>query len=276
MNGGGSHYIHGTTGEEQNRLSRLNDILNARYLDELDPGPGERILDVGSGLGQLTLLMAEMAGSGGTVIGIERDERQLTRARELLRDHNGDSRPEFRRGDAMTLPLEKNEWGSFSLVHARFLLEHLPDPGRAVKGMVKAARPGGRIFLSDDDHDVFRLSPEPEGFRGLWEAYMRSYGKAGNDPLIGRRLVEILKGAGLVSVRNTAVFFGGCAGMEIFPAVADNLIGILDGARDTILASGGISESSYRSAMEELRRWKEHPVAAQWYIVHCAEGRRPE
>jgi cyclopropane fatty-acyl-phospholipid synthase-like methyltransferase len=46
-----SHYVHGTDPEEQRRLSRLNDILNAGSLRELGLRGGESILDLGCGLG---------------------------------------------------------------------------------------------------------------------------------------------------------------------------------------------------------------------------------
>src|SRR5688572_33292952 len=56
-----SSYIHGTAPQEQARLSLLNDLLNARCLRELDLKGGERILDVGSGLGQLSRAMGDVA-----------------------------------------------------------------------------------------------------------------------------------------------------------------------------------------------------------------------
>ena len=55
-------YIHGSASVEQGRLSRLNDLLNLASLRELDLKGGERILDVGSGIGQLTRAMAKRAG----------------------------------------------------------------------------------------------------------------------------------------------------------------------------------------------------------------------
>ena len=57
-----SRYIHGTTPEEQARLALLNDLLNGACLRELAVRPGERILDVGCGLGHLGRAMARAAG----------------------------------------------------------------------------------------------------------------------------------------------------------------------------------------------------------------------
>ena len=54
-----SEYIHGSEPEEQERLSLLNGLLNASSLRALRLRPGDRVLDLGAGLGQLTRAMAE-------------------------------------------------------------------------------------------------------------------------------------------------------------------------------------------------------------------------
>ena len=64
--------------------------------------------------------------------------------------------------------------GRFDLVHTRFLLEHVPDPLAIVREMVAAARPGGRIVLIDDDHDLLRFWPDcPEADRA-WRTLLGS------------------------------------------------------------------------------------------------------
>src|SRR5262245_54711961 len=171
-----SHYIHGSDPAEQSRLSSLNDLINARCFPKLRLADGFRILDVGSGLGQLTYQMSEAVGLNGFCLGIERDPNQLSVARE----NHAAPNLEFRQGDALDLPLTLQELGSFDFVHARFLLEHLSNPAKAVSEMVKSLKSGGRIFLADDDHQDLTLFPEPSGFRALWSAYMDSYVEVGN------------------------------------------------------------------------------------------------
>src|SRR5213595_4141961 len=202
-------YLHGTSPAEQGRLSLLNRLMNEAAMRELAIRPGERIVDFGSGLGQLSLDMARAAGA--PVVGIERSEEQLARAeRDPLLD--------LRQGDVADPPLRDDEWGSFDLAHARFVLEHVQDPVAVVRQMVRAVRPGGRVVLQDDDHDVLRLYPEPPGFMTLWRAYERTYDRLGCDPYIGRRLVSLLHEAGAQPVRATWIFFGACAGQPNFPA----------------------------------------------------------
>ena len=64
--------------------------------------------------------------SGQKVIGIERDEQQLVSAQRYAAVAAETHMVEFRQGDALSPPLEAHEWGSFDVVHTRFLLEHAP------------------------------------------------------------------------------------------------------------------------------------------------------
>src|SRR5205085_7417105 len=148
-------YLHGTSPSEQGRLSLLNRLMNDAAMRELAIRPGDSIVDFGCGLAQLSLQMAQVAGR--RLVGIERSEEQLARAErhELL---------DLRRGDVSDPPLRDSEWGSFDVAHARFVLEHVREPLAVVRLMVRAVRPGGRVLLQDDDHDVFRCWPEPAGF----------------------------------------------------------------------------------------------------------------
>jgi SAM-dependent methyltransferase len=270
-----SLYLHGTEPGEQARLSILNDLLNDAALRELRLAGGERILDIGSGLGQLTRAMARQAGV--RAVGVERSTEQLAEARRQAERAGEAELVDFRAGDALALPLRDDEWGTFDVAHTRFLLEHVPRPLEVVRAMAKAVRPGGRIILQDDSHDILRLVPEPPGVMALWQAYIRSYDRAGNDPLVGHRLVLLLHQAGCVPVRNTWLFFGACAGQaELFRAYVENLAVILIGVREFLIVESLIDAPSFDAAIESLRRWGELPDAAFWYAVSWAEGRRPE
>ncbi len=270
-----SSYIHGTSPEEQERLALLNGIVNAGSLRELPIAGGERILEVGSGLGQLARLMSRAAGSSGRVVGIEFSAEQIARADALASAVGEQGLVEFRRGDAASPPLDEREWGSFDLSHARFLLEHVTDPQAVVGAMVRAVRPGGRVVLEDDDHDVLRLWPEPEAVLEVWYAYVESYRRIGCDPLIGRKLVSLLHGAGAVPVRSTWIYFGACSGDPVFAALVANLAGILAGAREAILATGAVGASKLERALGSLRAWGARPDASFGYAIAWAEGRRP-
>lgn len=267
-------YIHGTLQAEQERLSLLNRLLNDACLATLNLGGGERILDVGCGLGQFSRAMARAAGR--PVLGIERDATQRTEAlRRAAAEGEADGLV-LRAGEAYDLPLEPGERGTFDVVHARFLLEHLRDPLRAVRQMVAAARPGGRIVLCDDDHSLLRFWPAPPGAEALWQAYYRTYDRIGNDPFVGRRLVALLHQAGARPVRNTGVFFASCAGDPNFDAFVENLVGVLRGARDAILTHALFEATYFDETLAAFDAWRRRPDATLWYMLCWAEGRAPD
>jgi SAM-dependent methyltransferase len=271
-----THYLHGTSPTEQDRLGLMNRLLNENSLREMQLQPGERVLDVGSGLGQLSREMARQVGSRGRVLGIERSAEQIAAAQQLAAAADEECQVVFRPGEAQDLPLKDDEWDTFDVAHARFLLEHVPNPVAVVRQMIKAVRPGGRIILEDDPHDTLRLWPDPPGFSRLWATYQRTYDRVGNDPLIGHRLIAILVEAGAAPVRNAWPFFGACAGQpELLIGHAENVMRILDGVRDPILALGEFDADSFDACLEAVRRWARRPDAAFWYAVSYAEGRRP-
>jgi SAM-dependent methyltransferase len=234
---------------------------------------GERILDVGSGLGQLARAMGRAAGV--RVVAVERSADQIAEAERQATLAGEQAVVEFRQGDASALPLGDGEWRSFDVAHTRFLLEHLRDPRPAVEAMVRAVRPGGRIVLEDDDYDLLRLWPELPGFRDLWARLPAQLMQLGNDPDVGRRLVGLLVEAGAAPSRNSDVFFGSCAGDGNFALYVDNLIGVIAGARATIDGAALLDAGSVDAGLEALRDWQRDPAATLWFAVSWAEGRRP-
>ncbi len=92
------------------------------------------------------------------------------------------------------------------------------------------------------------------------------------DPWIGRRLVALLAEAGARPVRTTMLFFGACAGMEVFEAVVDNMVGILEGAREAIRVSGALGANEIGRGIEELSVWGRRADAALWYALPWVEG----
>jgi SAM-dependent methyltransferase len=267
-------YIHGSKPRGQRRLSGLNGLLNQACLRELALNGDEVVLDVGSGLGQFTRVMARAVQPAGRVLGIERDRRQLAEARRQARAAGEGKAVAWRQGDATALPLKTTERGHFDVAHARWVLEHVREPGQVVRQMVRAVRRGGRVVLADDDHQVFRIWPEPPGFEELWRAYLRAFEYLGCDPFVGRRLTALLHEAGANPVRNNWVFFGSCTGTPDFSAMVGNLIGVIETARTIVTGPLGFGSKNFNEAIRALRKWSRRPDAAIWYSLCWAEGVR--
>lgn len=264
-------YLHGTAPPEQDRLSLLNALLNEHCLRFLRIRAGERVLDVGSGLGQLARAIAR---AGARVVGVERDKQQLEAARRLAAAAGEEGLVEFRRGDAAAPPLLPGEAGTFDVAHARYVLEHVRDPGAVVRAMARAVRPGGRVVLFDDDHDVMRVWPRVPEFDAWWNAYQRGYEAVGTDPLVGRRLTSLLHAAGARPARAEQLPFGACAGEPAFAPLVDNLLRVLATTDELMLEEGLRTEADLAAARAAMARWRALPDAAIWYVVNAAEGVR--
>jgi protein-L-isoaspartate O-methyltransferase len=79
-----SRYALGSTDAEHERLIRQAARLapfTERFFRDAGIGPGQRVLDIGSGVGDVAMLAARIVGPSGNVVGVERDTRSITRAR---------------------------------------------------------------------------------------------------------------------------------------------------------------------------------------------------
>jgi len=268
-------YIHGYSASEHARLSLMQTLLNDSQIAVMDLGGVGSLLDVGCGLGQLTRAFARALPAGSRVVGVERERRQLAEARRLAEIDGEPDLVELRPGAAEALPLAATERGSFDLAHARFVLEHVRNPLAVVCEMVAAVRPGGHVVLVDDDHDTLRLWPDCPEFEHAWRLYWESYRDRGHDPLVGRRLPELLDLAGAPPVRVASVFYGAVAGSPLFPGVVDNLAGVVGGAAEGLAVNGRLSRVRTAQAIAALEEWRLEPAATVWYSLPLAEGVRP-
>jgi SAM-dependent methyltransferase len=275
-----SVYVHGTSGREQERLRMMNEVINPQALRLIAMRPGDRVAEFASGLGQMSRAFARAAGPTGLVVGVERSAAQRDAALRMLEEtaaaDTGRAPIDLRLGDALAPPFADGEWGSFDIAHTRFLLEHLPTPCDLVRVMVRAVRPGGRVILQDEDHEILRLWPEIPGFMAVWNAYIESYERAGNDPRVGRKLVALLHEAGARPARSDWVFFGGSSGEPRFPLLVENLARVLEGAVEAVAATGRVTAAQVTDAVEALRAWGGRPDAALWFALAWVEGIRPE
>jgi ubiquinone/menaquinone biosynthesis C-methylase UbiE len=107
-------------------------------------GPGQRVLDVGCGIGDPTLQVAVLAGPHGRVLGLDIAEPLVAVAREraaLL----GLARTEFRVADVTTAELPES---GFDAVLARWSLTDIDDLPLVLAKLRRALAPGGRIALT--------------------------------------------------------------------------------------------------------------------------------
>jgi len=135
-----AHFDRWSREYEHDQVSRWLQELQLEALGELDPSPGDRLLDVGCGSG------AAVRAAAATVdraVGVDLSQGMIDRARELA---GATPNVEFLVADAEALPFED---AAFTMLLCTTSFHHYPNPGGAVAEMARVLTPGGRIVIAD-------------------------------------------------------------------------------------------------------------------------------
>lgn len=132
-------------------MSRVMGIarVHQALIKQADLADGLRVLEIGSGTGNLTL-HTKRSHPGVDVVGVDPDPLALTRARRKL---NGENGIRFDHGYAQKLPYPD---GEFDRVLSSLMLHHLDSDAKAaaLAEAFRVLRPGGRLHLVDVDADA--------------------------------------------------------------------------------------------------------------------------
>lgn len=168
----------------------------AYLLDYLEPGMD--VLDVGCGVGTITTDLA-MRVPGGRVVGMDLASEPLDRAADYA-VARGVENVEFEQADVYALPYAA---GSFDVVHAHQLLQHLKDPIEAIREMKRVLRRGGLLALREADYGAMTWFPE-SGLTGWRDLYQQLSARHGAQAQAGRRLLAWVRAAGFTTYEPSA------------------------------------------------------------------------
>jgi SAM-dependent methyltransferase len=191
-------YLHGHH-DSVLRSHRWRTAKNsAAYLIDSLP-PDADVLDVGCGPGTITSDLAVLSAHG-RVVGVDAAEDVLAEARTAARERNL-ANVSFETGDVYHLAFPE---GSFDVVHAHQLLQHLSDPVAALAEMSRVCRPGGIVAARDSDYGGMFWYPESEDLTDWLALYRRVATAIGGEPDAGRRLLSWARAAGFATIGASA------------------------------------------------------------------------
>lgn len=201
--------------------------------------PGLQVLDCGCGPGSITCGLAPLV-QPGRVVGcdLEASQVDLARARATM---EGVDNATFEVGSIYELPFPA---GSFDMVFAHAVFEHLAAPLRALAEIRRVLVAGGLVALRSPDWSGFLVGPETPGLRAAIETYTQLQSANGGDVCVGRKLKGFLRSAGFTALQFTATY-------EVYESAP--VIGEYLALR---LEAGGQAD-----AVAALREWSSHPDA---------------
>lgn len=188
-----------------------------RYYAFLEPKPGKRILDVGSGTGALLHPLVPLVQPEGKVVGVDISQTMVDEATK--RASESGLPLEFQKMDATALGFEDD---SFDASLASIVFQHLPDPETALSEMVRVTKPGGIVTIVEQDWETFVIDC---GDQDVTRRLVNYFCDTVPHGWMGRELYRMFCGAGLCNVHVTPAnhIVHGEPVKDLAPTIRENL-----------------------------------------------------
>jgi SAM-dependent methyltransferase len=153
--------------------------------------PGQRVLDIGCGVGDVSFIATQLVGETGQVVGIDRSAAAVETARERAR-FGGHRNVDFLVGDVTNPEVP----GKFDAIVGRLVLMYLPDPVATLVRLRSVLRLQGLIVLQEGDLTTLGAEPELPLLTQVREWLVAGLGSAGAATQMGSRLCSVMHRAG--------------------------------------------------------------------------------
>jgi SAM-dependent methyltransferase len=154
--------------------------------------PGMRVLDVGSGAGDVSFLAADLVGEGGHVVGVDRSEAAVQRAtaRAIRRNHPNVT---FVVGDPAAMSFDQ----PFDAIVGRFVLMYQDDPVWSLRQITKHLRANGLVVFQEVDTSACRSLPAVSAFDEAASWLAEALRGSGARPELGLEMHSLFLDCGL-------------------------------------------------------------------------------
>jgi SAM-dependent methyltransferase len=190
-------YVLGKSIQEQERLMLQARVLRPyteRFFRAAGIVPGMRVLDLGSGVGDVALLAADLVGPGGCVLGLDRDAKGLERAQQRTLERGCSSWVSFQTANLDEFSTSEE----FDAIVGRYVLLYQKDPAATLRHMMRFLKPGGIVVFHEVDFAITQWSYPPcEIYDQVGTLIVEVFRRVGLPPDFGLRLGPTYVAAGL-------------------------------------------------------------------------------
>ena len=188
-------YPLGHSAQEAQRLKDQGALIEALTEDVLRRAGlqrGMQVLDIGSGIGDVSLLAARMVGSDGSVLGIDKAPSSVEAARRRVAAL-GVQNVSFEESDLAEFATDRK----FDAIVGRFVLTYVPDRARVLRSLTRHLKPGGIVALQELDMSQISQVPASELFMQARGWLFAAFAAGGAELDMGTQLYATFLQAGL-------------------------------------------------------------------------------
>ncbi len=249
-------YVHGYHETENARLRDQADTLVDLVHHGVAYAPGDRVLEVGCGVGAQTVTLLER-NPGIDLTAVDVSTASLAAAAARVRG-TGHGEATFVQADILEAPSPDSplQPGTYDHAFVCFLLEHLSEPETALARVRALVRPGGTITVVEGDHGSTYFHPDSEAARDAVACQVTLQRLAGGDALIGRRLYPLLDAAGFADITVTPrqVYVDASRPALVDGFTRRTFTAMIAGVREQALAAGLIDPDHFDRGIRDLER----------------------